>query len=71
MFNHLVVPVDNSSASFKAIPVAVRMAAAVGGKVEVITVVDRLADVGRERQPLAVSLEELVEARLVDRKSVV
>src|SRR4051812_4293673 len=45
MFNHLVVPVDGSRASFAAVPPATRMAQAVGGRVEVVTVVDRLADV--------------------------
>jgi len=59
MFDHLVVPVDTSSASFKAVPVAARMAAAVGGKVEVITVVDRLADVARAREAMNVGIERL------------
>ena len=59
MFNHLVVPVDNSSASFKAVPVAARMAAAVGGKVEVITVVDRLADVALAREAMRLGIERL------------
>ena len=35
--------------------------------VDELRALDRLRDVGRERQPLAVPLEELVEARLVDR----
>ena len=59
MFNHLVVPVDNSSASFKAVAVAARMAAAVGGKVEVITVVDRLADVALAREAMRLGIERL------------
>ena len=59
MFDHLVVPVDNSSASFKAVPVAARMAAAVDGKMEVITVVDRLADVARAREAMGLGIERL------------
>jgi len=59
MFDHLVVPVDNSSISFEAVPVAARMAAAVGGKVEVITVVDRLADVALARDAMKLGIERL------------
>jgi len=59
MFQHLVVPVDSSSASFKAIPVAARMAAKVGGRVEVITVVDRLADVELARDSIRHGVEDL------------
>ena len=59
MFHHLVVPVDNSAASFNAVPVAARMAAAVGGTVEVITVVDRLADVALAREAMGLGIERL------------
>jgi nucleotide-binding universal stress UspA family protein len=59
MFDHLVVPVDGSSASFKAVPVACRIAAPVGGRVEVLTVVDRLADVGPAREMLEHGMREL------------
>jgi nucleotide-binding universal stress UspA family protein len=59
MFDHLVVPVDRSSASFDAIPVAAKMAASVGGRVEVITVVDRLADVARAREAMTRGIERL------------
>ena len=59
MFRHLVVPVDTSSASFEAIPVAAKMAAAVGGRVEVITVVDRLADVASARNAMQRGIEQL------------
>jgi nucleotide-binding universal stress UspA family protein len=52
MFRHLVVPVDGSRASFAAVPVAARMAEVVGGKVEAVTVVDRLADVAAARAML-------------------
>lgn len=45
MFEHLVVPVDISSASLKAIPIALRMAEAVDGTIEIMTVVDRVGDV--------------------------
>ena len=39
MFQHLIVPVDGSSASFDAVRVASRMAAAVDGRLDVVTVV--------------------------------
>lgn len=45
MFQHLVVPIDGSEASWRAVPIATRMAAVVDGKVDVVTVVDRLTDV--------------------------
>ncbi len=47
MFRQLFVPVDGSPASFSSLPVAARMARAVDGRVDVVTVVDRTADVGR------------------------
>ena len=59
MFNHLIVPVDGSLASFAAVPVAARMARAVGGNVEVVTVVDRLADVALARDALDLDLVDL------------
>ena len=49
MFQSLIVPVDGSVASFAAVPVAARMAKAVGGSFEIVTVVDRLADVALAR----------------------
>lgn len=52
MFEHLIVPVDGSSASQTAIPVASRLAAAVDGKVEVMSVVDRVGDVTTMRSEL-------------------
>jgi nucleotide-binding universal stress UspA family protein len=42
MFENLVVPVDLSTASLEAIPIAARMAAAVDGRVTVVHVVDHL-----------------------------
>jgi len=59
MFEHLVVPVDGSSASFKAVPVACRMAARVDGRVDVLTVVDRLADVADARQMVEQGIRDL------------
>jgi len=59
MFCHLVVPVDGSRASFAAVPVATRMADSVGGRVEVVTVVDRLADVPSARAMLSRGVEEI------------
>jgi len=46
MFQHVIVPVDFSEASWAAVPVAARLAAAVDGDVEVVTVVDRIGLVG-------------------------
>jgi nucleotide-binding universal stress UspA family protein len=53
MFEHLIVPVDLSQASFDAVPVAARMATQVGGRIDVVTVVERLADVALARDELA------------------
>lgn len=61
MFQQLVVPVDGSDRSFEAIPIAARMAAAVDGKLEVVTVVDRLADVALARNELERGVAELGE----------
>lgn len=52
MFQHLIVPIDGSAASWAAVPIAARMAAAVDGKLDVVTVVDRLADVATARDEL-------------------
>ena len=59
MFENLVVPVDLSHASIDAVAVAARMAAQVGGRVEAITVVDRLADVTLARSDLAYGIDRL------------
>ena len=59
MFRKLIVPVDGSRASFRAVPVAARMATAVGGSVEVVTVVDRLADIALARDALERDLAEV------------
>lgn len=59
MFQKLIVPVDGSVASFAAVPVAARMAAAVAGSFEVVTVVDRLADVALARDALNRDLDAL------------
>ena len=59
MFQKLIVPVDGSAASFAAVPVAARMAAAVAGSFEVVTIVDRLADVALARDALDRHLAEL------------
>ncbi|MEY2959388.1 MAG: hypothetical protein RLZZ01_1956 [Actinomycetota bacterium] len=52
MFQHLVVPIDGSAASWTAVPIAARLAAAVDGRLDVITVVDRLADITPARDEL-------------------
>jgi nucleotide-binding universal stress UspA family protein len=59
MFQHLVVPIDGSTASWDAVPVAARMAATVDGKLDVVTVVDRLGDVVPARSQLLVGLDKL------------
>lgn len=62
MFQHLIVPIDGSSAAFDSVRVAARMAAAVDGTLEVVTVVDRLADVASARLTLERGLERLLRA---------
>lgn len=52
MFQHLIVPIDGSAASWAAVPIAARMATVVDGKVKIVTVVDRLADVKPARNDL-------------------
>jgi len=59
MFENLVVPVDLSWASIDAVAVAARLAAQVGGRVEAVTVVDRLADVPVARADLAYGIARL------------
>lgn len=53
MFQHLVVPVDGSTASWSAVPIAAQMAATVDGTLDVVTVVDRLGDVVPAKTELA------------------
>lgn len=57
MFQHLIVPIDGSSASWDVVPIAARMAAAVDGKVDVVTVVDRLADIAPAERELEQGME--------------
>lgn len=59
MFQQLVVPIDGSAASWHAVPVAARMAAAVDGKLEVVTVVDRLADISAAQRSLQDGITQL------------
>lgn len=59
MFENLVVPVDLSSTSLRVVPLAARMAAQVGGRVAVLTVVDRPARVHEARAALADQIEQL------------
>lgn len=59
MFQHLVVPIDGSAEAWSAVPVAARMAAAVDGRLDVVTVVDRLADIGPAQSDLEVGLAKL------------
>lgn len=59
MFQHLVVPIDGSAASWATVPIAARMAAAVDGKLDVVTVVDRLADVAPAQNELREGVERL------------
>lgn len=59
MFENLLVPVDLSSTSLRVVPLAARMAAQVGGRVTVLTVVDRPARVHEARAALADQIEQL------------
>ena len=59
MFSNLVVPVDFSPASIKALAVAAKMAAQVGGRVDALTVVHLPSDVGKVSTELALSIEQL------------
>ncbi|MCB0969352.1 MAG: universal stress protein [Ilumatobacter sp.] len=59
MFQQVVVPIDDSDASWRAVSIAARYAAAVDGKLDVITVVDRLSEVEPELQSLRAGLERL------------
>lgn len=61
MFQHLVVPIDGSEVSWSAVPIAARMAAEVDGKLDVVTVVDRLADVTPAQRDLDEGLTRLGE----------
>jgi nucleotide-binding universal stress UspA family protein len=59
VFDHLVVPVDLSAASFEAVRVAAGMAAAAGADVTVTTVVDQLDDLSEMSQALEAGLDRL------------
>lgn len=58
MFQHLVVPIDGSTASWSAVPVAARLADAVAGSVTVVTVVNGLEDVASARRELEKGVEQ-------------
>ncbi len=68
MFQEVVVPIDGSGSSWRAVPIAARMAAAVDGKLDLVTVVDRIGMVGTMENELAAGLERAqplpVEARV-------
>ncbi|MAT06541.1 MAG: hypothetical protein CL424_15995 [Acidimicrobiaceae bacterium] len=59
MFQHVVVPVDDSEAAWRAVPIAARMAAAVDGALDVVTVVDRVEAIENERSSMRTELERL------------
>jgi nucleotide-binding universal stress UspA family protein len=59
MFQQVVVPIDGSASSWKAVPVAARLAAAVDGKLEIVTVVDRVGAVGAAEADLDAGLDRL------------
>lgn len=61
MFQHLVVPIDGSPASWAVVPIAARMAATVDGKLDVVTVVDRLGDVTPARNDLRAGIAGLAD----------
>ena len=45
MFQHIIVPIDESLAAWRVVPIAARMAAAVDGKLDLVTVVRDVDDV--------------------------
>lgn len=57
MFQHLIVPVDGSDQSWKAVPIAAGFAAAVDGRLDIVTVVDRLTDITPVKADLASALQ--------------
>jgi nucleotide-binding universal stress UspA family protein len=59
MFQHIVVPVDDSEAAWRAVPIAARMAAHVDGKLDVISVVDRLDAVETASANLRIGVDAL------------
>jgi nucleotide-binding universal stress UspA family protein len=59
MFQKLIVPVDSWSTSSAAVRVAARMAAAVDGSVEVVTIVEQLMDTPLQRSALERGIELL------------
>ena len=59
MFQHLIVPIDGSATSWAVVPIAARMAAAVDGSLTVVTVVDRIGDVGPASNELDAELDQL------------
>ena len=59
MFEKLVVSVDLTAASFDAVPIAANMATQVAGTVDLVTVVDSLAEVPSAREALTAALEQL------------
>lgn len=59
MFQHIVVPIDDSEAAWRAVPIAARLAADVDGKLDVVTVVDRIGSVGTALSNLRVGLDAL------------
>jgi len=61
MFQQVVVPIDDSEAAWRAVPIAARMAAAVDGKLDVVTVVDRVGEVENEQSTLRSGLDRLGE----------
>ena len=61
MFQHIVVPIDDSDAAWRAVPIAARFAADVDGKLDVVTVVDRVGAVGTALTNLRIGLDRLGE----------
>jgi nucleotide-binding universal stress UspA family protein len=64
MFQHLIVPIDGSPASFRSVAVASRMVAHVAGTLEAVTVIDRRGDDARARSVLARGIDELASLRV-------
>lgn len=61
MFQHLVVPVDGSQASYQAVSIASRMAAAVGGTVEAVQVLPLGLDPSADYELLVKDMARMAE----------
>ncbi len=57
MFQQVIVPVDGSATSWRAVPIAARMAEAVDGGLDIVMVVDRVGAVGAAEADLRAGVQ--------------